>query len=314
MMCFLWMFRMFVILGLLSVAHPALCADPVAPDSEDGTGEGSNSSDAAGTQRPEMWFPVGERLEYSVQWGFLHVAKACVWSEWIEEDGRNLIAIRVTTRTVSFMDKIYPVNDFLESVVDPETFLPLRFSKDLSEGRYRLKEITTFDYATRRAHWKHLLKDSEHDFDIDPDTRDLLSFMFFMRSRKWHPEQESEFRVMADEKLYDLIVRTRKYESFELPGFGKVRSLLVEPEAKFHGLFVRVGRLKVWISDDKRCLCTKGTARVPVGSVRVDLISVSGPGNDEWVTGDSEADETVGNSAKSEQVGKSAGVFRGIYG
>ncbi len=239
---------------------------------------------AAAPVLPALWFPVGERLVYSVHWGFLHVGETHVWSEWVEEDGRVLLAIRVRIQTVSFMDKIYPVNDFLESIVDPQTFLPLRFSKNLSEGRYRLKEVTTFDHRAGRAHWKHLLREnSTNDFEIKADTRDMLSFMYYMRRYDWKPETELTERVMADEKLYELIVHARKYENIELPHYGTVRSLLVEPDAKFKGVFIRVGRMKVWISDDQRCLCTQATAKIPVGSVRLMLQRVEGPGDDQWL-------------------------------
>jgi len=87
-----------------------------------------------------------------------------ITSEYIEEDGRELLAIRVTTHTRGIMSKIYPVDDFIESVVDPVTFLPIRFTKRLSEGRYRLHEITTFDHKARMAHWQHLLKNDSKDF------------------------------------------------------------------------------------------------------------------------------------------------------
>ncbi len=234
---------------------------------------------------PEFSFPVGETLVYSVHWGFLHVGETRVWNEWIEENGRRLLAIRARIQTVSVLDKIFPVDDFLESVVDPQTFLPLRFTRRLSEGRYRLHEVTTFDHAALQAHWKHLLrKDSEQDFAIEADTRDMISFMFYMRRHAWQPDSKFSERVMANEKLYDLIVQTRQYEKIKLPEYGSVRSLLVEPDAKFQGVFLKVGRLRVWISDDQRCLCTMATAKIPVGTVRVMLQRVEGPGEDHWRT------------------------------
>ncbi|MCA1809475.1 MAG: DUF3108 domain-containing protein [Kiritimatiellia bacterium] len=240
--------------------------------------------DPAPRERPALWFSVGERLVYSVQWGILRVGEAVVWSEWVDDPDRDLLAIRVTARTVSFMDRIYPVDDFLESIVDAQTFLPLSFTKRLSEGRYRLHEITTFDHVAGQAHWKHLLReDSERFFEISSDTRDLLSFMFFMRSQPWEPGKHYEFQVMADEKVYDLEVNTRKYENIELPAFGKVRSLRLDPEAKFKGFFVRVAKVNVWLSDDARRLCTKARAGISLGTIQVVLQSVEGPGDDNWV-------------------------------
>lgn len=233
---------------------------------------------------PNFWLPVGECITYKIQWGIFPVAETRVTTEWIREEERTLLAIKARTRTYSFFDTFCPVNDFIESIVDPETFTPLRFSKNLSEGRYRLNEITTFDHENRIAHWKHLIKNDEKDFAIEPDTRDLLSFMFFMRSQKLEPNRSYHFSVMADEKLYDLYVNTKNYVQLNLSRFGRVRSLYIQPEAKFQGFFVRVGRLQVWISDDKRCICTKAIAKAAViGTIRMILEKVEGPGDDFWI-------------------------------
>ena len=131
------------------------------------------------------------------------------------------------------MDKIYPVSDYMETIIDPAQFLPLSFYRDVSEGRYRLKEITTFNHQAGKAHWKHLLKEDEHDFDIDPDTRDLISFMYYMRSKEMEVGTTYEYRIMADEKLYDLIIRPGKKEKVRLSALGeRIKSLKYEPDPK----------------------------------------------------------------------------------
>jgi len=232
----------------------------------------------------ELWFPVGERLTYLVYWGIFPVAESKVTSEWIEEDGRILLALRITTKSYALLDTIYPVNDFIESVVDPDTFTPLRFSRRLSEGRYRLNEITTFDREKGVAHWKHLVKNDARDFAIESDTRDLLCFMYFMRSRKFEPDRTYHYRLMADEKLYDLYVNAKDYVQLNLSKFGITKCLYIQPEAKFQGFFVRVGQLQVWISTDQRCLCVKAMAKAPViGSIKLRLDKVEGPGDDSWI-------------------------------
>jgi len=244
---------------------------------------------AAGPARPEkpdLWFPVGEKLFYKINWGVLLVGNAVVWTEWIRENDRDLIAIRLTIRTTAVMDVIYPVNDFVESIVVPETFLPLRFMRNASEGRYRLHEVTEFNHAKRTATWKHLLKDKTEDFKIEADTRDILSFMFYARSKKFEPGTNYLYQVMADENIYDLDVQTLKMERFFLSNYGWVRSLKLEPVSKFNGLFVRTGRAFMWVSDDSRRLCTKATVAVPVARVKAYLKRVEGPGADFWVKPD----------------------------
>jgi hypothetical protein len=229
-----------------------------------------------------MHWQVGERLEYRLYWGLLPVGTATVTTEWIEENGRRLIAIRLRTFSNKVIEKIYPVDDAVESLIDPATFLPVRFTKNLSEGRHRYYEVTDFDHTLRVAHWQSKISGRRKELKIDVDTRDIPSFMYYMRVHKFATGTKEHFQVMADDKVYDLWVNTVLREKVKLPRFGAVPCLRLEPDAAFNGLFVRKGRIWVWISDDPRCLGIKMVASIPVANVRALLYSVEGPGDDFW--------------------------------
>lgn len=231
-----------------------------------------------------LWFPMGETLDYRIYWGVIPVGSSHVTTEWIAEDGRSLIAIRLRTKTNNFLSTLYPVNDFLEAIVDPETFLPVRFSKKLSEGRYRADETTTFDHKNLKATWTSRRSGKIETYDIDPDTRDVVTFMYYLRRKQFEPDTVNKYRVMADDKVYDLIVNAQKVDTIKLEHFGKLPCLRFEPEAKFGGLFVRKGRMWMWVSQDERRIATKISAQVPVASITLWLDQVGGPGEDFWVT------------------------------
>jgi hypothetical protein len=59
------------------------------------------------------------------------------------------------------------------------TFLPLSFEKNSHEGKRHYHELTTFDHAAKKGHWKSLMKDKQKDFDdrgrhARPDGADVL--------------------------------------------------------------------------------------------------------------------------------------------
>lgn len=229
-------------------------------------------------------FPAGEELIYSISWNGIPVA----WSRAVAEpdvfEGREVLALRLTTRTYPFFNKIYEVDDFHESLVDPKTLLPVRYTKNLREGRYRCHEITTLDHAAGTARYVHQVSGNEKTYIIEPDTRDILSFMYFMRSERLEESAVTRYRVMSDEKIYDLILTAFKAGRIELPQYKrKVESLEIEPEAMFDGLFVRKGKATVWVSRDPRRLLTFAKIGVPFGRVRVTLQEVGGPGDDFWI-------------------------------
>ena len=238
--------------------------------------------------KPELWFLVGEELIYKAYWGFIPVAKTHIKTEWIEEEGRTLLAIRYRTLSNKVIATLYPVDDKMESIIDPVTFRPVRFTKNLREGRHRNHETTEFDYVNLKATWRSFLrkKNKEKVYDIEPDTRDLITFMYYMRSKRMIAGEKRQFRVMADEKIYDLYLDVGKKVSVDVNDVGTVSCLEMVPKAKFQGLFIRKGKVKMTVSRDARRLCTRLNVKIPVGSIKVRLHKVLGPGDDRWVKAD----------------------------
>lgn len=234
----------------------------------------------------ELPFPVGETLKYHISWNGIPVAWAESSAQMETFEGREVLALRVRAKTYSFFNRIFKVDDLNESLVDPKTLLPIRYTKNIKEGGYRCHEVTTFDFETLTAHFaQQINKKAEKTYAIEPDTRDLISFMYFLRSELLEENRVSTYRVMSDERIYELILNAYDLDKIDLPNYKRdVPSLKIVPEAKFDGLFVRKGKVTVWVSRDPRRLLTFAKIKVPFGRARIKLESVSGPGEDFWIT------------------------------
>jgi len=228
-------------------------------------------------------WPVGEKISYRLYWGYIPVGTAIISTGWTNFEGRCLLAIRMRTLSNKVIEKVYPVDDTIESLVDTNKFLPVKFMKRISEGSYRCNETTTFDRTNLVARWVSTRFGTNRVFAIEAETRDIPSFMYYMRSRKFEPGKKEHFRVMADEKVYDLWLNIQKPETVDALNYDDVACVKIEPEAAFNGLFVRKGKMWTWISTDPRCLAVKFVASVPVANVRGLLESVEGPGTDFWI-------------------------------
>ena len=232
----------------------------------------------------ELSFPVGEELVYGGTWNGIPVARGRSTVSEAEFNGKPVIRLRVEIQTYSFFSAVFEVDDLYESLVDPETFLPVRFEKKLSEGRYRCHEITTFDFETLTARYEHQINGKVKEYPIRADTRDIISFMYFLRGEQLRPDSKYQYHVMADEKLYELFIKTKTNEKIDLPDYKeKVPSLRLEPEAMFDDLFVRSGKATVWVSSDPRRVMTFAKVSVPFGRVRTTLQEINGPGSDFWI-------------------------------
>ena len=232
-----------------------------------------------------LWFPVGERLTYTVHWGVLHVADAVISTDWVQwKDDRPLIRIRLRTISNRFINKLYPVNDQIESYIDPVTFLPVRFVKDMSEGSRHELAVTDFNHATGTARWRKMVrKYKDWTLPIADDTRDIPSLLYWLRKDGITEGVTNRYQVMADDKIYDLFMTSIDHqERLPVPGFGSVSCLQVNPEATFDGLFVRKGKLTIWVSQGAPCLITRMDAEVPVARIRIRLDKIEGPDTQIW--------------------------------
>lgn len=234
---------------------------------------------------PELWFPVGEEIDYEVYWGIFMVGEATAKAEWVKRDGRRLLSLSLKAESNGLVEKLYPVREWLQTILDPVSFLPLSFEKDSHEGKRHYREITTFDHAAQKGHWKSLTKNKEQAFDIAADTRDLMGLMYWIRKDPIREGETRNYWMMTDEKMYELIVEAGKKEELKLENYGKVPVIKMEPKGKFNGMFVRKGRMFLWISDDARYTICRATASVPVASIKIVLKKVRGPGDDFWTQG-----------------------------
>ena len=110
-----------------------------------------------------------------------------------------------------------------------------------------------------------------------------MGLMYWIRKDPIRPGETRQYEMMTDEKLYELIVEADKIEKVELDRYGKVDCIKMEPKGKFDGLFVRKGRMWLWLSNDERYTICRAVASVPVASIKIMLKRVRGPGGDFWV-------------------------------
>lgn len=231
---------------------------------------------------PEYWFPVGEEVDYEVFWGVFMVGEATAKAEWIDREGRRFLALTLRAKSNGLVEKLYPVDQYMETIIDPATFLPVSFEKNSQAGKRHAHELTTFDHAAKKGHWKSFLKNKQTEFAIEADTRDLMGLMYWIRQDPIRDGETRQYRVMTDEKMYELIVEAGRKDTVALEKFGKIPCIKMEPKGKFDGLFVRKGRMWLWVSDDPRYTICRVVASVPVASIKIMLKNVRGPGDDFW--------------------------------
>lgn len=231
----------------------------------------------------DTWFHVGEELEYRIYWGFIPVGFSKIVTAWDEKNGKTVISVRYRAKTNSLFDRIYPVNDRMETIIDPETFLPVSYTKHIVRDNAFCSEIVAFDHEAGMAEWKSFCSGRSTNFNIRADTRDLVSHMYFLRKNNYKPGMVFSNDVVVVASVAPVEFRLLDMEDIDLPEYGEIKSIKVEPRAELGDILIKEGFVTGWVSTDPRGLCTKMTIKAPLGHATIILKEVKGPGYDFWV-------------------------------
>ncbi len=221
---------------------------------------------------PPQHFRVGEKLEYDISWMGLNVGNGTLEvRDTTEINGRKAYHLAVTTRSNRFLSTFYPVEDEIQSFVDMETLAPYRFEKQQKEGRYRAHEEMIYDQASHKATYHSIKNNTTKEMEIPPNVQDSLSTLYFFRTLPLEIGKSAFIDVNADEKNWRLEIKVLKSGLLRLFGKEEIPAVLVEPLAKFHGVFIRKGRMQIWFSLDEKRVPLYMKAHVPFGIVEVVL-------------------------------------------
>ncbi|MCS6772125.1 MAG: DUF3108 domain-containing protein [Kiritimatiellae bacterium] len=226
-------------------------------------------------------FPVGESLRARLTWGRIPVGEAMIESEWTD-DQPPLIRLRVHVRSNAFLDRFYRIDDVVESIVDPTTFLPIRFEKRLQEGGSLRHDITFYNREEGRVFWHNLLVPERRDFPAPRDIRDILSLMYSLRSADFRPGQTNWYVVSGDEGIITVGIDVNSHQTFEHPRYGRIPAYFIRPIVGNDPLFLgRIPR-QLWISSDPPYVLLRLSVEAPVGRIHLTLDEILGHPRGPW--------------------------------
>jgi hypothetical protein len=217
-------------------------------------------------------FQPGERLEFSISWMGINAGSAIleVGSE-VRIGEEKAYHITSTARSNDFISRFFPVEDRVETFMDPERLFPLKFLLHQREGR-RVKERQVF-YDQVRHKVTQLEEGKEEIFEIEPGAQDALSALYFFRTLPIPSPGESVIiKVHEGDKNWDLEVRILDKERIDAPvgSFNTVKTIV---KARYEGVFMNKGDITVWFTDDPRHVPVQMQSRVVIGSVKATLVS-----------------------------------------
>lgn len=226
-----------------------------------------------------MPFGPGERVEMRVTYAGLLAGRASLAVEPGSEGARlRFVAVAKSEGFFAWLFR-FRVDDRTVAEWDPVTSCSLGIEKHLREGCASRDQVVRIDAATGRVEVEDA-RVEQRDFPLGPCVLDVLSALFVTRIRLPSEQDPLRLPVFDNGKSYGLEVRLRGRERLDLPPpLGRdVPTVVVEPLlAEGTGLFVKKGRLTVWLTDDERRVPVRMRSKVAIGSVSADLESYTPP-------------------------------------
>lgn len=237
----------------------------------------------AAEQIAQWGFPVGEEMVYRAYWGAIRVGDVVVRTDWKDGAKGELIQLTLEVRSNRAIALVYPVTIDVESVLRAEDFLPIRHTQRRREGRRRAHVVVDFDHEKGIAIQNEKLRERITEIEIEDDTRDIFTFLYYVRRYPMELGNKAHYQVLTDDKIYDLWLHVAE-DSVMVSSIldDDVEAFHVDPEAAFDGVFRREGQLEIQVSKDARQLMLAKRANIPIGSIRTVLREVRGPGEDNW--------------------------------
>jgi hypothetical protein len=210
-------------------------------------------------------FRSGERLEYDVKFGFLHVGSGAMEVAGIDSvRGR---AAWHTVFTVSGGTLFYKVNDRLESWMDVHNLVSLRHWQELSEGRRDRERRFEILPESGVVH-----EEGKPEAPTVSDPLDDGAFLYFIRTIPLEVGQTYEFNRYFRPDRNPVTIRVLRRERIKVPA-GEFDAIVLQPIIKTKGIFSEGGRAEVWLSDDSNRIMLQMKSKLPFGSLNLYLTS-----------------------------------------
>jgi hypothetical protein len=184
-------------------------------------------------------------------------------------NGKPVFHITATGVTNNSYDWIFKVRDKYETYIDTATMQPLKFVRDIQEGKYKHYENITFNHSANTA----VTKDGV--FKVPDCIQDVISAMYSARNidfDRYKKDDRIPFKMFLDNEVYDMYIRYLGKEDVKTK-YGKFKAIKFRPLLLKGSIFEGGEKMTVWVSDDDNHIPLRVESPIVVGSVKMDMMS-----------------------------------------
>lgn len=226
-------------------------------------------------------FRPGEEVVHSVKY-FEATAGHLTFSvqPFVQVNGKKNYNFRTSLKTSSFFSNFYAVDDHVTTYVDYEELVPTIYKLTVKESSQIKEAQLLFDHQQLKAtYWEKKFTEKEgatqqkQSWSILPYSQNVFSAIFYMRTFFWDVGVENAFRIGNDEDNIVFKGKAIRREKIKTAA-GEFSALVIKPEFTLKGKFNPDGAIFIWISDDERKLVLRIEAKIKIGTLVTEAVSI----------------------------------------
>ncbi len=227
-------------------------------------------------------FKRGERLIFRAAYnsrftGNIYAGEATleILPGYHTENGRSIMHVVGKANTTGLFNLFFKVENRYDTYIDEKSMAPLRFSRNIREGRYRREDDVIFDRDENLAY------SSRDTISTPPFVQDMISSIYFARTFSMDSVLPGD-AFYLDFHLSDSVYVSRiVFEGYEQikTSLGTFNTLKFKPQVMEGTWFNQPYPMTLWISDDDNKIPLLVESGLVVGSVRLELMQFGGLNN-----------------------------------
>ncbi len=191
--------------------------------------------------------------------------------------GRQVYHYYAKIVSAPFYKYIYTLDDYVESYVDKEKNVPMKFVLIQRESKKQIDDLQLFDSEQKKTYsWYRRIKKGKEKKEkkesfIPSKFQDSFSTLFFLRGLPLKLGVEYRFPVVTRGKVWMVKAKAVKIETITIMD-KEYKAYRIKAVTKFPGVLKKRGDITFWFSADETRKILKFEAKIKIGSVYGELV------------------------------------------
>jgi len=222
---------------------------------------------------PAHAFQPREKISYNVYYNvigiYINAGSATFTTSHEKMQDADVFHVVGEGKTNPHYDWIFKVRDRYESYFSSTDLQPVKFVRNINEGKYKKHEEVTFNRETNTAITNNGV------YKVPENVQDVISIMYYARNINYEQYKKGDkipFSMFLDDKVYNMYIHYIGKETIKTK-YGKFNALKLKPLLLKGSIFDGGEKMTIWVTDDANHIPVRVETPIVVGSVKIDLMS-----------------------------------------